>query len=263
MLARSIQIGGSPLGRVDRAMGTLVAEVNSIIRDNYGQVYSLFIERLIGLSETRRGQLREQFGQRRRCYEEEAKGILGRQASVFAAAEAAGWLIEEILELRDLNPDGVVNRIFARVCDEAESDGPRNALVEILGWADANDDYFSHRLLDGSLAPARPGEKLGHKDPNSVAIYPAKLKEMLRRFGYDIKTTLGNELPKSINGGDVRTRCDGGSVCALFHVRAVRSLCLYYRISTKPTWLTRLLAERVTPTEKKSQGSRPVKTKRG
>jgi len=62
--------------------------------------------------------------------------------------------------------------------------------VEILGWADANDDYFSHRLLDGSLAPARPGEKLGHKDPNSVAIYPAKLKEMLRRFGYDIKTTL-------------------------------------------------------------------------
>ncbi|PYV33042.1 MAG: hypothetical protein DMG09_23065, partial [Acidobacteria bacterium] len=162
----------------------------SIIRDNYGQVYSLFIERLIGLSETRRGQLREQFEQRRRCYEEEAKGILGRQASVFAAAETAGRLIEEILELRDLNPDGVVNRIFARVCDEAESDGPRNALVEILGWADANDDYFSHRLLDGSLAPARPGEKLGHKDPNSVAIYPAKLKEMLRRFGYDIKTTL-------------------------------------------------------------------------
>src|SRR5207247_11474495 len=43
MLARSIQIGGSPLGRVDRAMGTLVAEVNSIIRDNYGQVYWLFI----------------------------------------------------------------------------------------------------------------------------------------------------------------------------------------------------------------------------
>src|SRR5213593_992954 len=74
MLARSIQIGGSPLGRVDKAMGTFVAEVNSIIRDNYGQVYSLFIERLIGLSETRRGQLREQFEQRRRCYEEEAKG---------------------------------------------------------------------------------------------------------------------------------------------------------------------------------------------
>src|SRR5438034_151637 len=118
------------------------------------------------------------------------QGILGRQAPVFAAAETAGRLIEEILELRDLNPDGVVNRIFARVCDEAESDGPRNALVEILGWADANDDYFSHRLLDGSLAPARPGEKLGHKDPHSVAIYPAKLKEMLRRFGYDIKTTL-------------------------------------------------------------------------
>src|SRR4029077_11177236 len=58
---------------------------------------------------------------------------------------------------------------------------------------------------------------------------------------------LGNELPKSINGGDVRTRCDGGSVRALFHVRAVRSLCPYHRISTRPTGLTRLLAVTTLP----------------
>ena len=37
------------------------------------------------------------------------------------------------------------------------------------------------------------------------------------------------------------------SAHSLLHVCAVRSLCLHHRISTKPTWLTRLLAVTTLP----------------
>ena len=107
-----------------------------------------------------------------------------------------------------------------------------------------------HRLDRASFAwrthsitsSARASTESGMVKPSALAV--------IRFITSSMHTTsnhLGNELPKSINGGDVRTRCDGGSVRALLHVRAVRSLCLHHRISTKPTWLTRLLAVTTLP----------------
>src|SRR6266516_5170592 len=56
MLARFIELEGSPFERFDATTGALVDEVRSIIRSNYGHVYPLYIKHLMSLAGRRRAE---------------------------------------------------------------------------------------------------------------------------------------------------------------------------------------------------------------
>lgn len=61
MLARFIELEGSPFESFDASTGALVDEVRSIIRSNYGHIYPLYIKHLMSLTGPRRDELRGEF----------------------------------------------------------------------------------------------------------------------------------------------------------------------------------------------------------
>src|SRR5438477_764136 len=198
MLARFIELEGSPFERFDATTGALVDDVRSIIRSNHGHVYPRYVKRLMSLNDREREELREQFEKRTRYYETLAQGngILARRSPVFAAAEIAGQLLAEILAFTDLDPVPSVTRIFARVRDEDNSDQAADARLQLLSWAQANDNFFIKRRDDEELPQTGKfrGEIFGVKgrvkDEHFIAIFQHKVSEILKKLGFRPRSIL-------------------------------------------------------------------------
>ena len=198
MLARFIELEGSPFERFDSSTGALVDDVRSIIRSNYGHVYPRYVKHLMSLSDRQREELREQFEKRTRYYDTlaQGKGILARRSPVFAAAEIAGQLLAEILAFTDLNPVPSVTRIFARVRDEDNLDQATDAQLQLLSWAQANDNFFIKRRDDeespqtGKFRGEIFGVKGRVKDQHFIAIFPHKVSEILKKLGFRPRSIL-------------------------------------------------------------------------
>ena len=180
--ARTIEFNGSPFGSNE---GKVVNDIKTCVRENYGHIGKIFIERLIKELENpeKLEEFKESYATFRELLSMRTTNEIGnRMAGYFAIIQLAGTLIEDYFKLGG-NVLKTIENCFLEAINERKSEGntSERALHYIVSIAQSNEKKFLGKSDD--MVKEHYGV---WKDNEYIAFYPHQLKSFLTKgdFSY-------------------------------------------------------------------------------
>lgn len=188
--ARVLTLWGAPWEKQDAETGAMVNEIEAGVKENYGWAGRHFVDYLACMQLSKWNDWAEEYKHVRTEYEDLAKdnSVAFRMAGYFAALQIAAKLAHDVLRLPWDYDHALVglNQVWNQVSREATSaDRAKTALEYIRSWAYSNESQFvgrqnGNRHYQGSAGLWKRGE-----DWQSIAFYPHKLDEILKKGEFD------------------------------------------------------------------------------